>query len=762
MAHGYVPPPGPHGDISEFAGRLSAERVHMEEHVAKLEHTLTQVNRHLEQESVERKAAVTELMKKEALLRELETQFEVYKEEHRKLLASKLEDQREALNSEKDRMNQHFIKTGKELHSRNAEMGRLRAEVDKLNQENVVMKDWLDKGVEACKRVADENEKLKAELNETRSQVSAADAAAERKVLVMERERDRERGEKDAVSAAVQSTQERMIELQAACEESQRGLAEVTTQARRMRRRMATLRSVMDRYGQPAASVDPLAVLDADGADGDDPEIIGAPPSEVARDSMLRLHETLNAVQMSCRNHLQQKALQQGGPNPGFNPDAWQPPVSPGHGEPPPPPPGVPEAVHDELTQKYRRLDEEAEELRSKLIRKNVKLEELEDELDGLRRNRLSASEETEAAQRAARVAREEAERTREELDRLRLAKEQDTAASKQQIDMLSEELRKLSEDLEQFRDYGRQVEQENDELRRSIAAQEAASKQHNEENENNFRQLESQKEYVERESARQLEELQAKARWQEQQLGQEVEQQQQLTNQQRMLHQQEIEQLKLLLQQQATAHQQALDQQRELMAQQQQAYSQSAEQQHQQHQRQLADLHGQITNLQQQVHAANANASAAANLAAAANASQARPASTSRPPGDNHTRPTPNLSPHGTPARPPEDAPPPSNQPSGPAVVVVHAPQPTQPSESGRRTLWGADPDDYGHASPAHQKLTCTLCAAEGFVPGLPCRNCGFSVGQFTRLRAGSGGAGLSRADTAVNSAATSPRRWY
>eukprot|EP00665_Eupelagonemidae_sp_cell47_P015436 gene15436-biopygen11793 len=50
----------------------------------------------------------------------------------------------------------------------------------------------------------------------------------------------------------------------------------------------------------------------------------------------------------------------------------------------------------------------------------------------------------------------------------------------------------------------------------------------------------------------------------------------------------------------------------------------------------------------------------------------------------------------------------------------------------------WPADPDDYGHASPAHPKLSCPLCGSEGFVPGLPCRNCGFTTGQFTRLVAG------------------------
>ena len=57
-------------------------------------------------------------------------------------------------------------------------------------------------------------------------------------------------------------------------------------------------------------------------------------------------------------------------------------------------------------------------------------------------------------------------------------------------------------------------------------------------------------------------------------------------------------------------------------------------------------------------------------------------------------------------------------------------------PNPTPMRMHWPTEPDDYGHASSAHVKLSCPLCATEGFIPGAPCRNCGHSVGQFTRLK--------------------------
>ena len=105
-----------------------------------------------------------ELAHKEAVLKQLEVQFDLYKEEHAKLLASKIEEQREAFNVEKDRINQHFIRTGQELHAKTEELHQQIADNERLKTKNKNLTDWLDKGVEECKRVADENERLKQDL----------------------------------------------------------------------------------------------------------------------------------------------------------------------------------------------------------------------------------------------------------------------------------------------------------------------------------------------------------------------------------------------------------------------------------------------------------------------------------------------------------------------------------------------------------------------------------------------------------------------
>eukprot|EP01065_Artemidia_motanka_P038423 TRINITY_DN47275_c0_g1_i1.p1 TRINITY_DN47275_c0_g1~~TRINITY_DN47275_c0_g1_i1.p1 ORF type:complete len:781 (+),score=293.11 TRINITY_DN47275_c0_g1_i1:45-2345(+) len=741
----------------EYAGRLSAERAHNEDHISMLRATLAEVNRHLEQETAQKRQALEELLRKEKLLNEITTQYEVFKEDHRRLLAIQMEDQRDALNAEKTRMNQHFIKTGKELHGKHMELHAAQQDIAKLSQECSMMKDWIDKGANACRKAADDNAKLRAALEETRGALGKVDTQADRRIAVAEQDRDRERGEKDAVSAALQSAQERILELQAANTGLTTSLTEVSMQARRQRRRMANLKGIIDRYTQPeTAAVDPFSELDAD-ADAEDEPIGVSGPAESAHDSMLRLHETLNGVQLASKQLLQAALAPRPADHVGAHAAAahvgslpmdqmWT-QTTPGLD--PLVPPGA--EVTPGEDPRLRAAKEELEDMRHKLVRKGAKLEELEDELDGLRRNRLSASEETEAAQRAARAAREEADRLRDELDRLRLAKEQDTATSKHQLDLLADELKKLTEELEQIREYGKSVEQENDSLRRTLSGQEAAAKQHSDEQEAAFRQLQALHEHEGREHARMMEEYAAKLRWHEQQSQQELEGQQAHANQQKMMHQQEIEQLKLILQQQATASQRAMDQQRELMQQQQAAHQASTEQQHQQHQQQVQQLQQQNHLLQQQLF-------------------QLQSSRTQRP--SNSVDPVrPSVSGHeatvsGTPARTEEQPqhPAPSGQPAaGPAVVVVHAPQPAQlaPSESARRQQWSVDPDDYGHASPAHMKLNCTLCGAEGFVPGIPCRNCGFSVGQYTRLVPGSA-AGASRPDTGVNSAATSPRRWY
>ena len=105
-----------------------------------------------------------ELAHKDTVLKQLEVQFELYKEEHAKLLASKIEEQREAFNLEKDRINQHFIRTGQELHTKTDEYHQQVEENERLAVENKNLKEWLDKGVDACREVAEENERLKQEL----------------------------------------------------------------------------------------------------------------------------------------------------------------------------------------------------------------------------------------------------------------------------------------------------------------------------------------------------------------------------------------------------------------------------------------------------------------------------------------------------------------------------------------------------------------------------------------------------------------------
>eukprot|EP01062_Namystynia_karyoxenos_P069590 TRINITY_DN6504_c7_g1_i1.p1 TRINITY_DN6504_c7_g1~~TRINITY_DN6504_c7_g1_i1.p1 ORF type:complete len:807 (+),score=356.24 TRINITY_DN6504_c7_g1_i1:99-2423(+) len=769
---GYQPPharagSGREAELEDYAGRISAEKAHLEDHVAKLQAALAGANRHLEQEAAEKRNAIQELLRKEALLKELELQFEQFKEAHAQLLASKLEEQRDAFNLEKDRINQHFIKTGHELHGKNDLLAQQQQDVAKAQQENAVLKDWLDKGVEECRRVADENEKLRGEMWELKQALGRVEGDAQRRISAHEQERDRERGEKDAVSAALQSAQERIMDLQTCLDEDRRHLAEVTTQARRMRRRMATLKQVVDRYtAAEPQQADPLAVLDGDADGVDDIEVPDATEADAARDAMLRLHETVNGVQLATKRLLGQilqgyrppppgptvASLAAAAPgNPPPHPDhhyhPWQQPQQPQQ-QPQQPQPQQPQAPAIDPA-KVAQMEEELEELRRKLVRKKVEVEELEDELDGLRRNRLSASEETEAAQKATRAAQQEADRLREELDRLRLAKEQDTAQSRHQMDLLAEDLRKLTDELEQIRDYGRQVEQDNDELRRALAAHEAAARQHSEEQEQAFKQLEALREHDAQEHSRLLEDAAAKARWQEQQLQQELDQRQALFNQQQVQHQQEIDQLKLLLQQQSTLNQQALDQQRELMSQQSAAHQQAVDQQYQQHLQQTQQLQQQIQQLQAQLEARPLRPAAG-------------PPAATPPAGGGEVAPAPPFV-----SAPSASNLAPQSQPSAPAVHV-HAPQPAAPASAasdagGRRQQWGpADPDDYGHASPAHAKLSCPLCGAEGFVPGLPCRNCGFSVGQFTRLVGHSGTPGSHAADTVANSAATSPRRWY
>ena len=87
-----------------------------------------------------------------------------------------------------------------------------------------------------------------------------------------------------------------------------------------------------------------------------------------------------------------------------------------------------------------------------------------------------------------------------------------------------------------------------------------------------------------------------------------------------------------------------------------------------------------------------------------------------------------------------------PAGQPVGVTISVPAAAAPATtapaaapftpaPTPSGTKMHWGNEPDDYGYASPLHAKITCPLCATEGFIPGAPCRNCGHSTGQFTRL---------------------------
>ena len=559
------------------------------------------LHRTVEKEINEKNRLAEELKHKEGVLKQLEIQFELYKEEHAKLLASKLEEQREVFNLEKDRINQHFIKTGQELHGKTEDLNRHSQEALKMQKENALLKEWLDRGVEECRRVAEENERIKTELWEAKSALSKNDTTITSKLTSLELERDRERSEKEAAQTALQSLQEKVREMEVGSDEDRRNFAEITIQSRRMRKRMGQLKQLLDRYAGDHPH-DPLSVLDeVDSAE--DLDLHSNTPAgerQTARDSLFHAHEALNNLQASCKRLLQE-GVGMGSLEVSMIGDLSQ---------------GLPakqraEQLAQELEivqSKLRRKQEEMDEMEKEkeLMReKNTEFRnELEEELSNCRRQKNQATMDFDNATNEANRLRGELEQTRIMLNRL---SEQDEIARRRASD-LEEDLRKLTQEMTQIRDYGVQLEQQNEDLKRKL---------------NNTG-----------------------------------------TDSQEMIDK---------LQQQLAETQQELSQVKQL----------------QQHQPQT--LPSQATPTVQAV------------------------------------APSVVFSTSGNQQQPQNPIPPPTSTPG------VHQPPAPTPN---LRMMWPTEPEDYGHASPAHPKLSCPLCSTQGFVPGLPCRNCGHSVGQFTKLR--------------------------
>eukprot|EP01064_Diplonema_japonicum_P018726 TRINITY_DN27413_c0_g1_i1.p1 TRINITY_DN27413_c0_g1~~TRINITY_DN27413_c0_g1_i1.p1 ORF type:complete len:670 (+),score=163.03 TRINITY_DN27413_c0_g1_i1:59-2011(+) len=568
-----------------------------------------------------------ELRHKEAVLKQLEVQFELYKEEHAKLLASKLEEQREAFNLEKDRINQHFIKTGQELHTKTEELQNQHQDASKLQNENQLLKEWLDRGVEECKRVADENEKIKAELWEAKSALNKNDGDIRQRIAAAEMEREKEKAEKEAAHSALQALQEKIREMEVAADEDKKNFMELATQARRMRRRLLQLRGIIDRFTGERV-VDPLAGLDDIDMTGDLDAPVTVADRQTARDAMFHLHEALNTLQSSCR------ALFQEGPggSGGIEYNSLTPfggPGAPPHGQPQEnPSPPLMGGLHS-LRQQVEMLTADNETLQNQLKRKTAELEELEEERISTRRRQDQQRQELEDEvdnQRRLKnqmtmegdAARNEANRLRDELEqnRFALSKLQEQAeASERRAADLEEDLRKLTQEMAQIRDYGLQLEQQNEDLQRQLTSHKESGDKAND-----------------------------------------------LTNQlQRQIEEQKVQYQALQDQLEATKKQQAAQLQ-------------------QQQQQPVAQVH----------HGPTVTVGGVAS---------------STPQGGA----------------------------TGIVTPVVAGQPPAQLHTSAMS--WPVDPDDYGHASNYHVKLTCPLCSTSGFVPGVPCRNCGHSIGQFTRL---------------------------
>eukprot|EP01063_Lacrimia_lanifica_P017842 TRINITY_DN24827_c0_g1_i1.p1 TRINITY_DN24827_c0_g1~~TRINITY_DN24827_c0_g1_i1.p1 ORF type:complete len:720 (+),score=279.68 TRINITY_DN24827_c0_g1_i1:70-2229(+) len=618
-----------------------------------------------------------ELLHKDQVLKQLEVQFDLYKEEHAKLLASKIEEQREAFNLEKDRINQHFIKTGQELHGKTEELYNSQQEATKLEHENKMLKQWLDRGVEECRRVAEENEKMKNDIWDAKSALAKAEADTNAKVSVAESERDKERAEKEAGLAALQALQERVREMEMNAEEDRRNFNEITTQSRRMKRRMQQLKAVIDRFCGERPN-DPLALDDGEFAALDDMHENTPQVSERqnARDSLFHVHEALNNLQASCKKLLQYDTAHQHN----YNEDGNQAPgmfamkhynESLQHEH---------EALAAKLKRKERELEEMEEMIQYQKQRSDQSRMELEAELDDTRKQKNTAILDCDQARNEVNRLRDELEQTRISMNRV---VEQDEASQRRAAD-LEEDLRKLTQEMVRIRDYGLQSEQQQQALER---------------------QLQDQRDAAEREEGQSLH----RATQQAEQLRRMEEQMRQLQDQIAAL-QDEILDVK---QSKAAADGKNI----------------GLESQVESLQKQIANTEQRLSQAEQQRdqlrHELDRHRNASANttppyqaivpLHSAANQTQ--------PPGQYFSKPA-----QTSPLIP------------APSVASINnaaiTPQKSAPGYPGSIMPASADPEDFGHASSSHVKLSCPLCGTTGFVPGVPCRNCGHSVGQFTRLQ--------------------------
>ena len=156
---------------------IEKAKVELENQVTKLQASLQGVNRHLEQEQLQGEIAARNAAKEqqrlrdEILVRDAQIQQAIEKEHDLKQEAQDLRDEMERrqqiFNEEKKTINNHFIRTGQDLHDTVQKLEQTEAQGREMESSNTALKGWLDRGVTECKRIESEREEAKQTLQRT-------------------------------------------------------------------------------------------------------------------------------------------------------------------------------------------------------------------------------------------------------------------------------------------------------------------------------------------------------------------------------------------------------------------------------------------------------------------------------------------------------------------------------------------------------------------------------------------------------------------